>query len=256
MEKDTKLIKNTIKKAIKLNNRIIGNNNYENIFVMTSLNADEISDLKGNKMKDYLDSNLFNHVFSSAEKLIKEKPKGFNLKEKGTFNLIYIPNSKICPESFTSKGFTLDSILDIFEETFHALDDIPYIKCVDDQMAKEALAVFGRYIGIRYLKNKNYSINNVLESSIGVKLIIKDDQYWFGEDISKNHNYIGRLWLVDAIKHLEKLKFIQAIDEMKVTYEKVKSSGDYFKTIQEYGEFYGSRPHDESYINCILKILC
>ena len=216
--------------------------NPSDLFLLDS--TGRIKDLYGNVL-DARDYESLNGVLESIKKNPK-RAQSFSIEftdEK--YKLIYIPDQTVSPENFTPDGYLrFEAALEVFEETFHALDDIPSNN-LRNRSAREAFAVLARYIGIRYLKEKGYivptNMNDIIYYSIDHTFYEKQGNYLNGYlDVYSytsipEKEYLPRLWLVGLIKSLENMSFEDAIKEVKRIYQSAKHSKDPLGIVEQQG---------------------
>lgn len=232
----------------------------DDLFIMNP--SCEIRDLEGNSVNEELPGDLFNAFFPILMS-VKSNPKramtfqGELPNGDKAYRLIYLPNSAVSPENFNQQNYLgLDAALEVFEETFHALDDTPQNN-LRDKSAREALAVLGRYLGMRYLGEQGcslpiYSQQDVIDISLDRVTKRKNgdcsngyvDQISFARKPTKE--YLARTWLVGLIEQLETMSFEDAKAEVKRIYQIAKNSKNPMGVIEQQGLKYGTVPSLET----------
>ena len=214
------------------------------------------------KVRDFEGKVLDIHNYESLKgilELIKKNPRrarNFPLQfpdEK--IELIYIPDQTVSPENYTSDGYLkFEAAIDVFEETFHALDDIQG-DSLRNKAAREAFAVLARYIGMRYLEKEGCpvpinSLEDVIYYSMGTSIVeipgdSNDYLNVYSYEFLPEKEYIPRLYLIGLIKSLENMNFKDAFEEIKRIYQSAKHSKDPLKIVEQQGLKYSTVPSKE-----------
>lgn len=158
-------------------------------------------------------------------------------------NLIYVPEEKDNPNFYDKSGnLSLDGILNLSEEIFHAMDNIN-ANHIANHFVSESLAVLARYLTIRYLEEQGYNLKELRNSKFGNEVINKSLGFvpefkqeskevrigGFAKNgeivpIIASTEYAGRLYLLDFLEDLEKKPYSEVVKEIKEFYQKVRSA--------------------------------
>jgi hypothetical protein len=223
-----------------------------------------ISDLEGRSFSDT------GPMFMPIYKTIAENPRrawNFNVAETdGTeiCQLIYVPNEAINPEGFINGGLTIDNLLTITEETFHAMDK----SNKKNRPVREALASLARYYMIRKLDAVDTILSispdgtpgDITDKSLDLTIYTRqgdasngyinthsfcriDDTDGSISRVRPESQYNLRLYLVGLLNDWQKLPVSEVESDFKRIYENVLTAAHPVEVIKREGFLRSSLPY-------------